>query len=302
MVEWVNECRQVTATIFHTYDGEELHVQICIIIILAASQYYVHYLQVDKVLLPSRVVGSSQSSNGVPTLNGAEALVSTSTRSTVASSTTQSLVTLSDVVVEVLLGSIGLVEGRVGETNGSLAQVQTLLIDTSEDGTNDRSGHGSTAREVDLLARDDETVVTKGSNVGITTSSAVILAAGGGDLAVAGVVGEVVGVVAEEVLANGVLLVVGGQVDVAEAAAGGKGGGGSFGVAYFAAGREGSGTNSGDIGADDGVVGDEDIVVRAPAVVAAGGNAGVAAGTDGGDADEAELHKFIAAALEGGSQ
>ena len=275
-----------------------MHVQICIIIILVAPQYYFHYLQVDKVLLPSRVVGRSQTSDGVPTLNGAEAIVSTSTRSTVASSTTQSLVALSNVVVEVLLGSIGLVEGRVDETNGSLAQVQTLLIDTGEDGTNDGGRHGSTAREVDLLARDNETVVTKGSNVGITTSAAVVLAAGGGDLAVAGVVGEVVGVVAEEVLANGVLLVVGGQVDVAEAAAGGEGGGGRLGVAYLAAGGESGGADGGDVGADDGVVGDEDVVVSAPAVVAAGGDAGVTAGSDGGDADEAELHEFIAAALE----
>lgn len=103
---------------------------------------------------------------------------------------------------------------------------------------------------------------------------------------------------AEEVLANGVLLVVGGQVDVAEAAAGGEGGGGCLVVAYLAASGEGGGTDGGDVGADDWVVGDEDIVVCAPAVVTAGGDAGVTAGSDCGDADEAKLHEFIAAALE----
>lgn len=116
-LQWV----QKTPRHFTAHDGEELHVQIRIIIILVASQYYVHYLQLDKVLLPSRVVWRSQPSNGVPTLNGTEAVVSTSTRSTVASSTTQSLVTLGDVVVEVLLGSVGLVESRVDKANRALA-------------------------------------------------------------------------------------------------------------------------------------------------------------------------------------
>lgn len=157
-------------------------------------------LQLEEVLQPNRVVGSTQSADRIVALDSRETLVAARARATVTGDTTESLVTDSDIVKEVLdLLVECLVQSRVDPANRTLADAETLLVDASEDTSDNGSRHGSSSRETGLTLRNNQTVVAKSRNVGVSTSSAVVFAAGRRNDSIRGVVGKVVGVMAQKV-------------------------------------------------------------------------------------------------------
>lgn len=255
-------------------------------------------LQLEEVLLPGRVVGGTEACDGVPALDGAEADVAAGAVATVGEDATKVLVTLSDIVVEAVNLSGG-VERRVGEADRALASRHADIINAVQDGSNDGSRHGSTAAKAEISSPVDETVVTGGGNVRVGSAGTVVdAAAGGGDGAIGSLVGEVVGVMAEEVVGDGILLPGGAGEDVAEATARGEAVGDNLGVANLAALGQVSGANSGDVRAVREEVGGEDVVVGASAGVSAAGDTSVTARDDDGDTDHAELHELVADTLD----
>lgn len=248
------------------------------------------------------VARCSQTSNGVPALDTREAIVAAGTGVSGAVGAAEALVTDKNVVEVRAALVVRLVQSRVDEAHRALAQVQTLLVDAVDNSGNNGGGHGSAAAEAELAAVGDEAVVAEGGNVGVRAAVAVVDATGvGGNHAVGSIVGEVVGVVAEEVVANSVRLPAGSVKDVAETAAGREAVGGDLdvGIANLAACGDVGGTDRGDVRAARRVVSGKDVVVRSEAEAVVGGNAIVATGYDDSGALETELHELVALALCG---
>ncbi len=254
---------------------------------------FICLLNLEEVSFPLVIDGRAETGNGVPAFNSRKAVVATGAVATVAESTAQRLVTDGHVVV----GSLALghcVEGRVGEANRALANTETLLVDAVENSSNDGSRHGRAARQAEAAAGSDQTVGADSGDIGEAASAAVVDAGVGGDVALRGVVGKVARVVAEEVVADDVVLPRGAREDVGEATAGGKGLGGRLGLID---GVNQSRADGGDVRAAAEIIGDEDVVVRALAVASAVGDTSVTAGNDSSDAHKTELHELIALAL-----
>ncbi len=159
----------------------------------------------EQIQHPGEIRGA-QARDGIPAADGLEALGATARVRAVR-----------DVVQDVRV----LVERRVDEADGVLAAGEALFVDAVDDGREDGGAGASAALERGVAVDVGCDVVTVGGDVGIAAADAVVEAAGQGDAAVegVGVVGVGRHVVFEKVL-DGVFLVVGNGVDVAETAAG----------------------------------------------------------------------------------
>lgn len=169
------------------------------------------HLQVLEVVKEGRVVGRAETSDGVPAAHGAESLSSAET-------TAGALVARSDISPN--LGV--LVDGWVDEAENLLAGSETLIVDAVEDGSHQRCRHGGTASLGDLAVEGNDTVVTEGGDIGVATTSAVVNTASLGYVSVSGVVALERRAVRGKEGVDGVLLVVGSGVDVAETTTGGE--------------------------------------------------------------------------------
>lgn len=257
-------------------------------------------LQSTKDLDSLLIVWGAETGNRIPASDSREAIVATCTRLVVAVGAAQALVTLGDVVEDLRV----LIDGRVDEAEGLLAGGDALLVDAREDGSDEGRRLGCATRGLVAALDDESSVVTNGGEIGVAAAGAVVDAAGLGNLAVAGGVGLVPGVVLAEVVRDGRLLVVGRFVDVAEAAARRERGGDNLGllVGDGAALGDGGGADHGKVGAAAGVVGDENVLLLAQAGTAAVGNAVVAAGDEERDTLKTELHELVALTLTIASQ
>lgn len=251
------------------------------------------YLQLNEVGLPLSVDGSAKASDGVPARNAREAIVTAGAGVAVTAVATKALVTNSDVVVGALV-VVHVVERRVGEANGALAEAEALLVDTVQNSSDNGSRHGGSARKVVTAVGSDDTVVTESSNVREATAAAVVDTRVGGNVSLRGVVGKVTGVVTEQVVGDNGILVGGTSEDVGEATTRREGVGGNLGLGDVV---QDSGTNGSDVRAAAEIIGNKDIVVRTLAVTGTVSDASVTTGDDDADAHETKLHKLVAFAL-----
>lgn len=138
------------------------------------------------------VVGSSQTSDGVPALDSREANVAALAGGAVAVGTAQVLVARGDVVERVGV----LVQDGIEEAEGTLLAGDDALVDDAVDETGKDGGRlGRAAAGALAAVDDDDTVEAVGGDVGVATAGAVVDAAVVGDDTVGGVVRLVAGVV-----------------------------------------------------------------------------------------------------------
>lgn len=133
-----------------------------------------------EVLDHGGVVWRSETSDRVPARGSVEAL-------TFALAPANSHAALCDVVEHAGV----LVKGRVGKTDGLLADSDALLVDAGEDGGEDGGRHGRATVGTGVAIENNSAVVSDGSYVRIAAASAVVDAAStaAGDGAVGSAVG-----------------------------------------------------------------------------------------------------------------
>lgn len=145
-----------------------------------------------------------------------------------------------------------------------------------------------------MASNSNQAVVSNSSDIGETTATTVVDAGVVGDLTVTDVVGKVARVVAEEIVANDIVLPLGAGENVGEATARGEGLGGSLGLVN---GVDEGGANTSDVRAAGQIIADKDVVVGTLAVAVAVSDTRVTTGNNSSDAQETKLHELVALAL-----
>jgi hypothetical protein len=229
------------------------------------------------------VLGCSKTGNWIPAGHSREALGAASTLGLVADSD----------IVEGLGVSV---QSWVGKSNGALSSSDTLLVDTGEDSSDDRSSHRGSALEGGRALCNNGSVVSKSRNIRETTADLVIDTAVGANRSVQVGVGLVCGVVVGEESLEGIGLVVGLAIDVAESTSRGERSDSGLWVSDFAASGERSSSNHGDVWAVR-VIRREDVLVGAEALSVAVRDTGITTGKDDGDTLETKLHELVALTL-----
>lgn len=129
-----------------------------------------------------------------------------------------------------------LVQSRVDKANRLLASLETLLVDSRNQGREHGRGSGSATDESRGAFVEDDDVVAHGGDVGVAASGGVVESLAGVGAAVRLVGGLVLG----QVGLHGLLLVGWLGVDVGETTAGAEAGYGGFLVLLGGTGEEGS--------------------------------------------------------------
>lgn len=106
-----------------------------------------------------RVVGSTQASNGIPSLAGIEAR-----------GTASGVVADSDIVKNSRVG----VQRGVDEADGALARSDTLLVDAIEDSSKNGSSSRRTTNDGGRTVVENDDVVTDGGYVRVSTTTTVV--------------------------------------------------------------------------------------------------------------------------------
>ena len=255
---------------------------------VCSSMYCLPLRLVHKQLQQLGVVGSSQPSHRVPALNGLE-------RRHVAAR----VAALGDIVEHIGV----LVQHGVHKPDRALASRQTFLVDTGQDGGEDRRRGRCTTDQVGDTGAEHEDIVRHGSHVRVRTANTVVDTA---VLAQAAVVHALVvlvaGVVLGEVVLDNLALVIRPLVDVAETTARRELDHRLlFVLLGVRTGREVGSARGSQVGACRRELRCEDVVVLSKAVAwsrvaAAAGHTGVTRGHHDGNTLHTQLHELVALA------